>query len=532
MREPVARWGAVVCVLLLVAAGASRVPGTGSATTASLAIAAAFELSPGLVDHPNAAWTATPCFAVSVLAGPAVARLLQERSRAGRLARVAVLTSGCLLALADVVFRRRDAELHCWPFCTPNRLLVSDRPDLVHVARLLLVTAEFSWCLVLVAIAAHVGLSAHRLGGRPTSTARPAADAAVLVAMSGAMGCMVVRLARRPLVQIDSFEVRAWTAASLLLLGAAAVLAEHQSIIIRLTRRRVRVLSDDLVSLSAPGAIEATLRSAVADPRLRVTIGDGPRPRVDDGPPAGSVEVRRGEECIAIITHESDAARVRAALTPAVLTVLETRHLLDRADRELSALTDSRREVVRRGDEARRTLERDLHDGAQQRLIVLGMTLASLRIADDDPARSSIDAAIQEATQALAQLRMIARGAVPALLDELGLGEAVASMTDDLGIDLRLVGDVDDRRRTTVVDRAAYLFVAACLRDVAQALDEPIDVELVASDNELTVRCAVPANCHVEVDEAADRVIAAGGHVEHHEGRRCVRVARFAREQR
>src|SRR3954452_24770178 len=84
--------------------------------------------------------------------------------------------------------------------------------------------------------------------------------------------------------------------------------------------------------------------------------------------------------------------------------------------------------IVAAGDEARRRLERDLHDGAQQRLVALALRLRMARArADDDPAQvpELLDAAIDELAAATAELRELARGIHPVVLTEGGLEPAL-----------------------------------------------------------------------------------------------------------
>ena len=98
----------------------------------------------------------------------------------------------------------------------------------------------------------------------------------------------------------------------------------------------------------------------------------------------------------------------------------------ERAQAEMRA---SRARIVRAGDEAREKLERNLHDGAQQRLVSVSI---SLRMAIGEPARLAgartetlLAAASEELTQAIDELRELARGIHPAILTERGLGPAL-----------------------------------------------------------------------------------------------------------
>jgi signal transduction histidine kinase len=131
-------------------------------------------------------------------------------------------------------------------------------------------------------------------------------------------------------------------------------------------------------------------------------------------------------------------------------------------------LAASRRRIVQAGDEARQRLERNLHDGAQQRLVALALTvrMAERKLADDpDAAGRLLAQAGTELEQALAELREIARGLHPAVLTERGLGPAVDALATrapvpvDSDIDGRLPGPVE---------AAAYYVVSEALTNVAK----------------------------------------------------------------
>jgi signal transduction histidine kinase len=143
---------------------------------------------------------------------------------------------------------------------------------------------------------------------------------------------------------------------------------------------------------------------------------------------------------------------------------LSDRH---RAEEELRA---SRRRVAEAVVAERQRLERDLHDGAQQRLISVGMTLARARTAlPDQPARAAaiLDDAIGALAEAAVELRNLARGIHPSSLTRYGLGAALADVARRAPVDLRL-GVVPQQRFPASVEATAYFVVSEALVNVAR----------------------------------------------------------------
>jgi signal transduction histidine kinase len=133
-------------------------------------------------------------------------------------------------------------------------------------------------------------------------------------------------------------------------------------------------------------------------------------------------------------------------------------------------------------------VERDLHDGAQQRLVALtlALRLARMRLGDDgDPGvRQSLDDASAEARSALAELRELARGIHPQILTEAGLGSAIESISDRSTVPVRVTGATAERFAPDV-ERTAYFVVAEALTNVAkysEARRAVVRIERAADD--------------------------------------------------
>ena len=133
-------------------------------------------------------------------------------------------------------------------------------------------------------------------------------------------------------------------------------------------------------------------------------------------------------------------------------------------------LERSRAAVVEAAEAERRRIERDLHDGAQQRLVALAMNLgrAKARYADDpDAARVMIDEAHADAKQALAKLRDLARGLHPAVLEDRGLDAALSGLAARSPVPVTVEVDVGARPDKTI-EAIAYFVVAEALTNVAK----------------------------------------------------------------
>jgi signal transduction histidine kinase len=159
---------------------------------------------------------------------------------------------------------------------------------------------------------------------------------------------------------------------------------------------------------------------------------------------------------------EADVVAARALLGPSRGEALALR---------VEALARSRAEVVAATDAERRRIERDLHDGAQRRLVSLAMQLGMARagLGDDVPAslRQVIEQAHDEATEALAELRQLVRGLHPAVLDDRGLDAALSGIAATAPLPVRLRVDVPGRCAPGV-EAVAYFVVSETLTNVAK----------------------------------------------------------------
>jgi signal transduction histidine kinase len=152
---------------------------------------------------------------------------------------------------------------------------------------------------------------------------------------------------------------------------------------------------------------------------------------------------------------------------------------------QVSELTQSRTAAGEAEVHTLRRLERDLHDGPQQRLVRLGMDLsAAQRRLDDDPvqARALLDEALKQSQDALAEIRTLSRGIAPPILAELGLEAAITALAARGTIPTSV--EVEDVQLSDAAQNAAYFVVAEALANMekhSQAHSASVEVRRVGA---------------------------------------------------
>ncbi|MFD4639888.1 sensor histidine kinase [Lentzea sp. NPDC058436] len=218
------------------------------------------------------------------------------------------------------------------------------------------------------------------------------------------------------------------------------------------------------VSLGAglPGDLRSVLARTLHDPSLQLVHGDVPA-----APGVTYLEAGGTRLCALVHDPALDPSFVRAVAASAALAV----------QNELRA-----RRIVEAADEARRQVERDLHDGAQQRLVSV---LLTLRLAENSP--ELLTAAREELARALDELRELARGIYPVLLTDAGLGPALLSLAERSAVPV-VLGGVPDERLSPVAERTCYFVVAEALTNAAKhARAGEVLVEVGCVDGLVTV---------------------------------------------
>jgi signal transduction histidine kinase len=247
-------------------------------------------------------------------------------------------------------------------------------------------------------------------------------------------------------------------------------------------RQAVGAALVDLEPGPSPGRLRDALARALGDPGLQLAMlapdhrsyTDTNGNNVDSARlPAGRMltPLEPGRDAVLIhhedLRHEPDLVKI--AVTAASLA-LEHARLAAEVEAQLDQVRASRARIVEAGDAERRRLERDLHDGAQQRLVTLSLALgmARSRAAGGDPELESlIESASKEAREALAELRELARGIHPAVLTETGLAGAIEALVERSPVAVTIAA-VPGERLPAAIEATAYFVVSEALANVAK----------------------------------------------------------------
>jgi signal transduction histidine kinase len=251
-------------------------------------------------------------------------------------------------------------------------------------------------------------------------------------------------------------------------------------------------------------SVREALAEALGDPSLEIAywLPEGGRyadaagrafelPGADSNRVVTPIELE-GRRIAVIVTATElvEEALLIRAVGGALALTMENERLTAELRARVEELRASRARIVQAGDDERRRLERDLHDGAQQRLVALALNLklaqASLD-SDPDDARELLDDAVAELTEATAELRELARGIHPAVLTERGLEPAVEALAARASVPVELLS-LPEERLAAPVESTAYFVVAESLTNVARyAQASHAEVEIRRGDGRLVV---------------------------------------------
>jgi len=445
--------------------------------------------------------------------------------RPARLFVAVVYAELALVTVGRALFRDPYADPDCWSDCAVNVLLVHGDAGLARF----LTHADLAFAVI-------VGVALPPLAAGRWRAATPAARRALWPVLAAGSSFAVAQglWAARVLTSAPEDPDRAVFAAlfaarsaALLALGAALVWT-----VVRTARSRAAVgrLIGDLRDAPASLALQDVLARAVGDAGLVVAYPVGDR-HVDaygrpvavpaPGGPVAVTSIERDGAPVALVLHDPAALSERdlaGEIGAAVRVAVDNERLQAQSQAQLRELRASRVRVVETADATRRRLERDLHDGAQQRLVSLALMLQLAMDSVDPQVAAQLPVAGAELRAATVELRELAHGIHPAALSEEGLAPAVRALADRIPLAIDAL-ELPSSRPSPAAETAAYYLVDEVARSsqaarVSLRSDTAVlAIELVADG------VPAPALSHVR-----DRIAALDGELLVEEGRVSARI--------
>jgi signal transduction histidine kinase len=493
---------------VVMVAGAWLVRATHPPASTGLAVATTASLLP--------LWAALPWLPGPVRAGVLAAAPLTtagvaqvalgwpaDPSPAARRAGRAVYVLAGAAALAHLLGYNPFADPGCFRTCedvTPLLGgLVTTRAAVIVASLLTIVGAAVAAAAVLAA----------RAAGAPRSI-----TGAVVVSIGGLAISAAMRLAGwgDALASVSRFAPEPFAVA---LVGAVICRISFRTVRTRAAIDRLAAqLSDPAATLRQSGGAIRGVQFLVPDDGRWV---DATGQHVQDPPGPGTDLVlsdTSGPVLRLLLAGRADPGEVLAGLTPATRLALRNAQLAAVASARLAEVQASQRRVVATSDAERRRIERDLHDGAQQRLVSVAFHLRVALAGADPTTGGQLTGAETRVRDALARLRRLAHGIFPSVLASEGLGAALDELVAASDVPATLTVRVHDVVDATAM--AAYATVVAALDAVERpSATTHAHVSVVQDGDILTVRVEVAAGEGIVVapdcTDAADRVGALGG---------------------
>jgi signal transduction histidine kinase len=477
---------------------------------------------------PAVAAGASPLVAVLLLVLALVVREDASPHRWRSWVVAALVTTGIALAVLRVTSYDPFSDPACTIGCAPVNPIVALSP----VARLAVSRAIDVLSLGAGFAAVLVGTRALR-SRQSRTPARIFIYVGCVLAGGGRMGASVLVLVGPS--ALSSVGVGGWAvpvasfveAAGAVILGAGLAWSLVDFVVLRVRMGR---LSGEIASLVGGVALERALATALGEQSVAIgyRLPDGAAYIAPGGEPFSAQEPGPGQtvttvalagEAIAVIRHGTslDSTAVRAQITPRMQVALDNERLRAISLATLRTLRESRARIVAIEDEERRRIERDLHDGAQQRILAIAFELRHSRSeaerAGDRVAVNRLDWAEKLAFAALDELRRVARGVHPAILSQGGLAPALSSLAEDTSVAMTL--EIDrSLRLPSLIEATAYQVVAEAVSDAARSGATEVAVAVASSDVSVTLDVEFdglePAAWPVRIE---DRVSAIGGDI-------------------
>jgi signal transduction histidine kinase len=435
-------------------------------------------------------------------------------------------TVACAVSLIWALVRDPFRERFCWSNCTGNSFLVHADAELART-----VTTWWRGFMIIVALALAASC-VWRLARATPVTRRALAPVLVPLAATGVVQVIyTVALLNDPAESTSRqpfpalFAARA---ATLVLLAAGIAVAIARDL---RRRRAVGGLADELGAAPEPGALRAALRRSLGDEWLDVyywlperdgyvdAAGNEIQPRLQAEQMITPV-LRDGERVAAVVHNRTLATMddLERDISASSRLAIDNERLVAQSMAQLADLRASRARIIEAADDSRRRLERDLHDGAQQRMLALSyalqLALADAQAASDVRLTNVLQAATDETSRALEALRDLAHGIYPVILADAGMTPALGAFADTVPIHVEL--NTVPQRLDSEVEIAAYVTITTCVEAAAKRSAESASVTFTIVANELVLTIDADGTDFVpeELLPVSDRVGSLGGRVD------------------
>ena len=345
-------------------------------------------------------------------------------------------------------------------------------------------TGEASFQILLVGLIGIVLVLLLRRLWTESALARRIAWPMVLAGVALGVGvgakALTLRLASNPAERFEAWAIGdVLTAATGSAVAVAFVIGLVRG---RLARQSVADLVLDLDRSGERPALRQVVARALRDPSLELLYPDVGGYIDAEGTPRELADAVLGDRAItriesggtvvAVLVHDpaiADQPELMRSVIAAVRLAIENERLAAEVRAQLAEVRASRARIVAAGDEQRKRVERDLHDGAQQRLVTLALRLQVARAAAqpaDPELAEALDAAARDLDAAIVELRELARGLHPSILASDGLQSAVEALAERTPLEVAV--DVVDRRFHETVESTTYFVVAEALTNVVR----------------------------------------------------------------
>jgi signal transduction histidine kinase len=253
----------------------------------------------------------------------------------------------------------------------------------------------------------------------------------------------------------------------------------------------------------------------ISDAATFVDAEGAPRPK----PLGSTTQITRGGRLLAVVVHDAaamPAGELERRLRPAARLAIENEALRAEVLAQLRQLRESRARIVATADESRRRLERDLHDGAQQRLLSVVLDLRLAR-SDAPPAVAKrLEHVAGEVDRAFNELRELAHGIYPAVLTEAGLEGAILTLADVAPLPV-VVERLTQRRFDATIEAGAFVTAGEAVRDAAARGAKTARLSAEVDGQRLVITAVDDGRPHADpLLHVADRVGALGGALDLH----------------